>query len=150
MQLPDNYPQELSNEELIDEISRCSYKAVSATRIGSNYSLGPNFYKSMAELGQLELTKRIQMDLCSIIEKQRIDNRKSTRINWALSSLIIGLAIITLYIGSMSLNITQNDGESVNRWKDEQLELLMNNNTELIKIKEALIEKNIENSKIKK
>lgn len=142
MEIPDSYPHKLSNEKIMEIISSCSEISVKATKKNSNYSLGPSFYNSMAELGLVELNKRNQQDLLKVIEQQRLDNKRAGLINKALSVITIILAFSTIYIGRESLHFSKNNEVSDIQWKTEQIELLKQNNIELKNISKYLESQN--------
>jgi hypothetical protein len=100
----------------------------------------------MVELGQIEISNRIQNNLFSEIGKLtneikllKEDNRASGRINFALSILTIVLAIITGYLGYITLDYSKSSGVTDGKWKSEQTELLKKNNSVLGSIKNALM-----------
>ena len=150
MEIPDNYPDKLSTEKLIEVISSCFEISISATKKDSNYSLGPAYYNSMAELGQIELNKRIQQNLLFVIEKQRKDNKTSGIINKVLSIITIILAITTIYFGQKTLSFAENDEQSDNKWRTEQIKLLKTTNAELKSISEYLKKSEDENTELNK
>lgn len=143
MEIPDSYPDKLSDEELQEIISKCAERSVRATKKNSNYSLGPAFYNSMAELGINEMNKRIQSRLLIELEKQRKNNEKAQLTNRILTVITISLALVTLYIGSQSLKFSEVDMESDTQWQQEQIEQLKQNNEILNSINMKMIkEKN--------
>ena len=60
--IPKEYPLGLSDDELIKLVKDFSIYATEAGRPG-NYVVGPSYWKEMAELGQNELSNRIQRKL---------------------------------------------------------------------------------------
>lgn len=150
MEIPDNYPDKLSTDKLIEVISSCFEISVKATKKNSNYRLGPAYYNSMAELGQIELNKRIQQDLLDLIEKQRKDNKMSGGINKILAIITIVLAITTIYFGRETLSFAQIDEQSGNKWKAEQIELLKTTNSELKNISKYLMQPENQSSELNK
>lgn len=111
--IPKEYPTELTDEELVKLIVEYSIAATIAGR-PSNYSVGPSYWKEMVDLGQSELSNRVQKNLLLEIRnlKNEIrllkeDNEKSGSINKRLNYITIGLAIITGIVGYMSLRSAQ-------------------------------------------
>jgi hypothetical protein len=107
--IPKEYPSELTDDELVKLITEYSIAATVAGR-PSNYSVGPSYWKEMVDLGQSELSNRVQKNLLLEIRnlKDEIkllkeDTEKSGRINKRLNYITIGLAIITGIVGYMSL-----------------------------------------------
>ena len=101
--IPENYPSELSDSELINLVKECSVKATRAARPNSNVSAGVSYWKEMAELGQNEINLRIQKDFINemnLLKKEIInfkeENNKSSLINRRLTRITIVLAIFTL------------------------------------------------------
>lgn len=108
-QIPKEYPTELSDVELMKLITEYSIAATVAGR-PSNYSVGPSYWKEMVDLGQSEISNRVQKNLLleignlkNEISLLKEDNEKSGRINKRLNYITIGLAIITGIVGYMSL-----------------------------------------------
>ena len=140
MEITESYPDKLSDSEVQEIISKCAERTVRATRKGSNYSLGPSFYNSMAELGINELNKRIQGRLLIELEKQRKNNNRAELTNKVLTFITIILAFVTLYIGGKSLEFAESDMKSDGVWQQEQIEQLKQNNDVLNLILEKLPE----------
>ena len=138
MEIPESYPNKLPDNEVLDIISKCAEISVRATKKKSNYSLGPAFYNSMAELGLNEMNKRIQSKLLNELEKQRLNNNRAQLINKILTGITISLAFITLYFGSQSLKFSEADMNSDGVWQQEQIEHLKQNNEILNSISEKL------------
>lgn len=145
IEIPEEYPSQLSNEELLELIKKYSKQATIAGR-SEQYVTGPSYWKEMVELGQLEISNRIQNNLFSEIGKLtteikllKEDNKKSGRINFALSILTIILAIITGYLGYITLDYSKSSGVTDAKWKSDQIELLKKNNSGLESIKNALM-----------
>lgn len=112
-QIPKEYPTELSDEELMNLITEYSIAATVAGR-PSNYSVGPSYWKEMVDLGQNELSNRVQKNLLveignlkNEIRLLKEDNEKSGRTNKRLNYITIGLAIITGIVGYMSLRLAE-------------------------------------------
>lgn len=133
MEIQNNYPTELSDQELLEKIKELNKMVTRVTKPGSNYSLGPSYYLSMMQLGQYELTKRIQANLLQEISRQRESNRRVQLINWFLSALTIILAIVTIHFGRESIKYAKSDQESDLEWQREQIFELKNQNSELKK-----------------
>ena len=114
-EIPKEYPTELPDDELIKLIRDYSIQATVAGR-PSNFATGPSYWKEMSELGQNEISNRIQKHLLieignlknEIIILKR-DNRRSGLINRILSFLTICLAIATICIGYQSLHISKSE-----------------------------------------
>ena len=111
--IPKEYPTELTDEELIKLITEYSVAATIAGR-PSNYSVGPSYWKEMVDLGQSELSNRVQKNLLLEIGNLKTeirflkeDNEKSGRINKRLNYITIALAIITGIVGYMSLRLAE-------------------------------------------
>ena len=60
--IPKEYPTELTDEELVKLITKYSTAATIAGR-PTNYSVGPSYWKEMVDLGQSELSNRVQKKL---------------------------------------------------------------------------------------
>lgn len=112
--IPKEYPSELTDDELIKRIAEYSIAATVAGRPSSNYGVGPSYWKEMVDLGQSELSNRVQKNLLIEIKnlKDEIkllkeDNEKSGRINKRLNYITIGLAIITGIVGYLGLRIAE-------------------------------------------
>jgi hypothetical protein len=125
-EIPKNYPAGLTDNELIELISTYSESATVAGR-PSTYSVGPSYWKEMAELGQNELNNRIQKNLLSEISNLKTeiillkeDNKISGRINKWLALITIALAIITGYIGYLSLDAARIANSDVTTKKESQ------------------------------
>ncbi|WP_412560825.1 hypothetical protein [Winogradskyella sp. MIT101101] len=138
LEIPNTFPNEMSNEEIQRVISDCAHRATVVTKPNVNVSLGANYYISMIELGQSELNNRIQSGLLNLIEKEKSQNRKHTFINWFLTGLTILLAIITLFIGSKALGFAESDQKSDEIWQAEQIEILKKQNQELKQLNQKL------------
>ena len=111
--IPKEYPTALTDEELVKLISEYSIAATIAGR-PSNYSVGPSYWKEMVDLGQSELSNRVQknllIEICNLkneIGLLKEDNKKSGRINKRLNYITIGLAVITGIVGYMSLRLAE-------------------------------------------
>jgi hypothetical protein len=111
--IPEEYPVELTDEELVKLITEYSIAATVAGR-PSNYSVGPSYWKEMVDLGQSELSNRVQKNLLleignlkNEIRLLKEDNEKSGRINKRLNYITIGLAVITGIVGYMSLRLAE-------------------------------------------
>lgn len=111
--IPKEYPTELPDEELVKLITEYSTAATTAGR-PSNYSVGPSYWKEMVDLGQSELSNRVQKNLLleigNLKDEIRLlkeDNEKSGRINKRLNYITIVLAIITGIVGYMSLRLAE-------------------------------------------
>lgn len=140
LEIPNTFPDEMSNEEIQNVISECAKKVTNVTKPNTNVSLGVNYYVSMIQLGQSELNNRIQSGLLDLIEKENKQNKKATSINWILTTLTIVLALITLYIGNKSLAFAESDQKSDEIWQTQQIELLEKQNQELKQLNEKLTE----------
>lgn len=140
LEIPNTFPDEMSNEEIQNVISECAKKVTNVTKPNINVSLGVNYYVSMIQLGQSELNNRIQSGLLDLIEKENKQNKKATSINWILTTLTIVLALITLYIGNKSLAFAESDQKSDEIWQAQQIELLEKQNQELKQLNEKLTE----------
>ena len=133
-QISKGYPHDRSNEDLIQDIKDFSKDATAA--IGNKqYVVGPSYWKEMCELGQNELTIRIQKELTketsnlkTEINKLKENNRKSNQINRSLSVVTIILAGVTLFIGFNTLKFAETDQISDTQWQTSQLELLTEQN----------------------
>lgn len=111
--IPKEYPTGLTDEDLIRLIEEYSKSATIAGR-PSNYSVGPSYWKEMVDLGQNELSNRVQKNLLLEIVKLKDeirllkeDNEKSGHINKRLNYITIALAIITGIVGYMSLRLAE-------------------------------------------
>lgn len=139
-EIPKNYPAGLSDSDLINLINVYSESATVAGR-PSNYSVGPSYWKEMAELGQNELNNRIQKNLLTEISNLKTeitllkdDNKVSGRINKWLAIITIALALITGYIGYLSLEATKFANSDGLTKKENQNTILKENNLLLDKI----------------
>jgi cytochrome c-type biogenesis protein CcmH/NrfG len=97
--------------------------------------VGPSYWKEISELGQNELSNRIQKSFLIEIAnlRQEItllkdDNKVSGRINKWLSILTITLAVITGYIGYLSLGFTKTSKSEEKTDEFMQSETLKANN----------------------
>jgi len=104
--IPENYPDELNDSELINLVRKCSVQATRAARPNSNIVTGVSYWKEMAELGQNEINLRIQKEFISemnLLKKEIInfkeENRKSSKVNKRLNYITVILAILTLLLG---------------------------------------------------
>jgi len=136
-EIPEDYPGQLSNEDLLELIKQYSKRATIAGR-SETYVTGPSYWKEMVELRQIEISNRIQNNLfieigklTTQIELLKKDNRKSGRINHALSVLTIILAILTGYLGYITLDYSKTSGVTDAKWKSDQTELLKKSNHQL-------------------
>lgn len=144
MEIPKDYPSKLSTEDLINEIEK--YAQI-ATRASSDkqYVLGPAYWREISVLGQNELNLRLQKELSTEIGNLKTEiaelkknNKRSGRQTIFLSIATILIACITLIIGYKTLNFSEADQESDQKWKEEQIfllesqnQLLKDNNTKL-------------------
>ena len=131
--IPKEYPAGLTNDELIKHIETYSIEATVAGR-PSNYVVGPSYWKEMTELGQNELTNRVQANLLKEIvrlkeeiTKLKEDNEKSGKINKRLNYITISLAIITGIIGYLSLYATWPEKSNGETFPSLQLKELQKN-----------------------
>ena len=111
--IPKEYPTELTDEELIRHITEYSIEATIAGR-PSNYVVGPSYWKEMVDIGQNEVSNRVQKNLLieisnlkNEIKLLKDDNEVSGRINKRLNYITIGLAIITGIFGYLSLRLAE-------------------------------------------
>ncbi|RZL02304.1 MAG: hypothetical protein EOO89_29755 [Pedobacter sp.] len=148
-EIPEEYPALLDNEQLVELIKQYSKRATVAGR-SEQYVVGPSYWKEMVELGQIEISNRIQNGLFSEIGKLaneikllKDDNRKSGRTNFVLSLLTIFLAVLTGYLGYITLDYSKSSAMTDARWKQDQIELLNQGNLELVKINKALTENSL-------
>lgn len=148
IQIPEEYPVKLTDDELFKQIEVYTKKATIAGR-SESYVVGPSYWKEMVELGQIEISNRIQSkllnqinDLTTEIRLLKEDNRKSGRINLSLSIVTIVLALITGYLGYDTLEYSKSSDFSDEAWKKTQTNLLKQNNVELLSIKNELIRNN--------
>ncbi len=153
--IPKEYPTELNDEDLLNLIREYSKEATDAGR-STGYSVGPSYYKEMVDIGQSEINNRIQKNLFTQIEKLtteisllKEDNKVSSKRNFWLSIITIALAIITVFLGFLTITDSKNSQGSDTTWKNNQTELLKKNNSELQNIKIEIIKSNlIKKSKI--
>ncbi|WP_442846117.1 hypothetical protein [Leeuwenhoekiella sp. H156] len=141
LEIPNSFPDEMSNEEIQNVISECAKRVTNVTKPNVNVTLGANYYVSMIQMGQSELNNRIQSGLLELIEKENKQNKKATSINWILTGLTIMLALITLNIGNKSLGFAKSDQESDEIWQSQQIELLEKQIQELRQLNEKLIDR---------
>ncbi|MEN9548465.1 MAG: hypothetical protein RIR12_1056 [Bacteroidota bacterium] len=131
--IPNGYPSKISDNELIKFIEVYSNAATVAGR-SSNYNNGPNYWKEMVDLGQNEISYRVQKNLLTEISnlKQEItllkeDNEKSGNTNKRLNYITIFLALITGFIGYLSLCSTKpekHNGRTIQNLQLEQLKAI--------------------------
>ncbi len=76
LEIPNTFPDEMTNEEIQNVISECAKRATNVTKPNVNATLGASYYVSMIQLGQSELNNRIQSGLLDLIKKEnhRIKN----------------------------------------------------------------------------
>ena len=134
MTIPEEYPTDISDEQLIELIKKYSKEATVAGR-PSNYVIGPSYWKEMTELGQHEISNRIQKQLFTEIQNLKIeikllkdDNKKSGIINQILSFFTIFLAVITGVIGYLTLDYSKSSQDYDVKWKNSVIEELKNQN----------------------
>jgi hypothetical protein len=135
--IPKEYPTELPDDELLRLIRDYTIEATVAGR-PSNYVTGPGYWKEMSDLGQNEISNRIQKRLLveisnlkeeiSILKK---DNKRSGFINRILSFLTICLAFITIYIGYQSLSIAKSDKADIKSKQAAEMIIFQENNRTL-------------------
>ena len=77
-QINEDYPSGMTDDQLLAKIAEINKMVTRVTQPGSNVSLGTNYFISMLELGQYELTKRIQSRL--LLELQILNNLNSERL----------------------------------------------------------------------
>ncbi len=135
LEIPSSYPNDLTNNEIQKFIEKSYEEVTKYSR--SNAIVGSSYYMSIIQLGQVELNQRIQ-------KAQILGNKNAKVINRWLSGVTIVLALVTLYIGTRSLSFAQLDQESDDKWRDSQLEMLRNNNSELMKTNQELTKMNTE------
>lgn len=81
LEIPNTFPDEMTNEEIKNVISECAKRSTDVTKPNANVSLGTSYYVSMIQLGQSELNNRIQSGLLDLIKKENTQNKKSIFIN---------------------------------------------------------------------
>ncbi len=156
--IPKEYPSGLRDEELIRLIEEYSIEATTAGR-PSNYVVGPSYWKEMVDIGQNELSTRVQKNLLieisnlkNEIKLLKEDNEKSGIINKRLNFITIGLAIITGIIGYLSLRIAEPErigGKSIPFLQLTEIKLLNKKIDSLEKLINELDKKNVKKTVIR-
>ena len=132
--IPNNYPNGLNDQELLQKIQEL--QDIAATRSREKNAVIDGFFENLVQMGNSEMLVRLQ--------KEQLKINKSTKITaFAINVASIVMLIASLFIAYDTRRLAKADQTSDQIWMIDQINELKKTNLELMELNKNLSVKNV-------